>query len=72
MWLKWMINQAIRGSFECFVNADKVVVGLDDVTEVNVDITNLNDSIDMNLCVLNEEMGFNLKLKEKYQWKAGS
>jgi hypothetical protein len=63
MWLKRMINQAIRGSFECYVNADKVVAGLDHVTEVNEDITNLNDSINMNLWALNEEMGFDLKLK---------
>jgi hypothetical protein len=38
---------------------------LDHVTEVNEDITNLNDSIDYNLWALNEEMGFDLKFKEK-------
>jgi hypothetical protein len=65
MWLKRMINQAIRGSFECYVNADKVGASLDHVTEVNEDITNLNDSINLNLWALNEEMGFDLKFKEK-------
>jgi hypothetical protein len=60
-----MINQAIRGSFECYANADKIVSGLDHITEVNEDIMNLNDSINLNLCTLNEEMGFDLKFKEK-------
>jgi hypothetical protein len=41
MWLKRMVNQAIRGSFECYINADKVVAGLDHVTEVNENIMNL-------------------------------
>jgi hypothetical protein len=49
MWLKRMINQAIRGSFECDVNAEKVVTGLDLIAEVNEDITNKDDSINLNL-----------------------
>jgi hypothetical protein len=57
MWLKRMINQAIGGSFECHVNADRVVAGLNQVAEVNEDITNLDDSINLNLWALNEEMG---------------
>jgi hypothetical protein len=64
MWLKRMINQAVRGSFVCYVNVDKVVSGLDQVTEVNEDITNLNDFINLNLWALNEEMVFDLKFKE--------
>jgi hypothetical protein len=68
MWLKRMINQAIRGSFECYVNVDKVA-DLDHVTEVNEDITNLNDSINVNLYALNEEIGFDLKFREKLSVK---
>jgi hypothetical protein len=60
-----MINQAIRGSFEVYINADRVVTGLDHVTEINEDIANLNDSINLNLWALNDEIGFDLKLKEK-------
>jgi hypothetical protein len=66
MWLKRMINQAVRGSFECYINADRVADGLDHVTEVNEDITNLDDSIEFNLWSLNEEMGFDLKFKRDY------
>jgi hypothetical protein len=65
MLLKRMINQAVRGSFECFVNVDKVVADIDHVTEINEDIMNLDNSINMNLWTLNEEMRFDLKFKEK-------
>jgi hypothetical protein len=65
MWLKKMINQAVRGSFECYVNADKVVTDVDHVTEVNEDIMNMDNSINMNSWALNEEMRFDLKFKEK-------
>jgi hypothetical protein len=65
MWIKRMVNQAIRGSFECYINAGKDVTSLDHVAEINEDITNLDDSINMNLWALNEEMGFDMKIKEK-------
>jgi hypothetical protein len=34
---------------------------------VNDDITNLNSSINMNLRSLNEEMGYDTKIKEKVE-----
>jgi hypothetical protein len=34
---------------------------------VNDDITNLDSSINMNLCALNEEMGHNMKIQEKIE-----
>jgi hypothetical protein len=34
---------------------------------VNDDITNLGSSINMNLCALNEEMGYDVKIKEKVE-----
>jgi hypothetical protein len=49
MWLKRMINQAIRGSFECYINASKDITELDHIAEVNYDITNLDNSVNMNL-----------------------
>jgi flagellar basal body rod protein FlgF len=60
-----MINQAIRGSIECYLNVDKEVSRLDHVAEVNEDISNFDDSINLNLWALNEEMGFDIKIKEK-------
>jgi hypothetical protein len=60
-----MVIQAIRGSFKCYLKVDKEVSRLDQVAEVNEDISNLDDSINLNLCALNEEMGFDVKIKEK-------
>jgi hypothetical protein len=67
MWLKRMINQAVRGSFECDVNAEKIITGLDHIAEVNEDIINKDDSVNLNLCALNEEMDLDNKFKEKLQ-----
>jgi hypothetical protein len=72
MWIKRIVNQAIRGSFECYLNVDKEVSRLDHVTEENEDISNLDDSINLNLWALNEEMDFDVKIKEKIsimEWK---
>jgi hypothetical protein len=33
MWTKRMVNQAIRGSFECYLNVDKEVSRLDHIAE---------------------------------------
>jgi hypothetical protein len=55
-----MINQAIRGSFECYINAGKEIIRLDLVAEVNED-----SSINMNFWALNEEMEYDMKIKEK-------
>jgi hypothetical protein len=49
MRIKRMINQTIRGSSECYINAGKEIASLDHVSEVNNDITNLDSSINMNL-----------------------
>jgi hypothetical protein len=57
--------QAIRGSFECYLNVDKEVSRLDQVAEVNEDISNLDNSNNLNLWTINEEMGFDIKMKEK-------
>jgi hypothetical protein len=65
MWLKRMINQVIRGSFECYINARKDITELDHVAEVNENITNAESSINMNLWALKEEMGYNANVKEK-------
>jgi hypothetical protein len=65
IWIKRMVNQAIRESFECYVNTGKDVTSLDHVAEINEDITNLDDCINMNLWALNEKMGFDKKIKEK-------
>jgi hypothetical protein len=43
-----MVNQAIRGSFECYISAGKEITKLDHVAEVNYDITNLDNSVNMN------------------------
>jgi hypothetical protein len=69
MWLKRMVNQDIRGSFVCYVNAGRVVDYLDQLAEINEDITNLDDSINLNLWALNELIRFNLKFKEKLSVK---
>jgi hypothetical protein len=58
MWIKRMNNQAIRGSFECYINAGKEIISLDHAAEVNDDIMNLNSSINMNHCAPNEEMRY--------------
>jgi hypothetical protein len=60
-----MVNQAIRGSFECYISAGKEITELDHVAEVNYDITNLDNSVSMNLWALNEEMGYDAKVKER-------
>jgi hypothetical protein len=60
-----MVNLAIRGSFECYINADKDITELDHVAEVNYDITNLDNSVNMNLWALNEEMGYDARVKER-------
>jgi hypothetical protein len=49
MWLKRMVNQAIRGSFECYINTGNEITNLDHVAEVNDDIVNLDSPINMNL-----------------------
>jgi hypothetical protein len=67
MWIKRTINQAIRGSFEYYINAGKEIISLDHIAETNDDITNLDSSINMNLWVLNEEMGYDMKIKEKIE-----
>jgi hypothetical protein len=64
MWINRIFNQAIRGSFECYINAGKEITELDHVVEMNDDITNLDNSINLNLLVLNEEMGYDAKIKE--------
>jgi hypothetical protein len=60
-----MINEVIRGLFECYINARKEITSLDYVTKVNEGIKNLEGSINMNIWVLNEEMGWDLKIKER-------
>jgi hypothetical protein len=65
MWLKRMINQVIRGSFECYKNAEREITETDHVVEVNQNIANAEGSINMNLWALNEEMGFDSRIKEK-------
>jgi hypothetical protein len=62
-----MINQAIRGSFECYINAGKEITSLDQVAEVNDDITNLDSSIDSNLFAINKGMEYDMKIKEKVE-----
>jgi hypothetical protein len=49
MWLKRMIHQVVRGFFECYINAGREITKLDHVAEVNYDITNLDNSVNMNL-----------------------
>jgi hypothetical protein len=56
-----MINQAIRDSFEGYINAGKDITELDHIVEVNDNITNLDKSTNMNLWALNEEMGYDAK-----------
>jgi hypothetical protein len=65
MWLKRMINQVIRGSFECYINARKTITETEHVMEVNQDISNADGSINMNMRALNEEMGYDSRIKEK-------
>jgi hypothetical protein len=65
MRIKRMMNQAIRGSFECYLNAGKEVTGIDHIAEVNKDIVKLDSSVNMNLWTLNEEMGSDIKIKKK-------
>jgi hypothetical protein len=65
MWLKRMVNQAIRGSFECYISAGKEITELDQVAEVNYDTTSLDNSVNMNLWALNEEMGYDARVKER-------
>jgi hypothetical protein len=48
-----MVNQAIRGSFECYINTGNEISTLDHVAEANEDIVNLDSSINMNLWALN-------------------
>lgn len=49
MWLKRTINQAIRGSIECYIKAGKKIMELDHGVEVNDNIINLDNSINMNI-----------------------
>jgi hypothetical protein len=49
MWLKRMVNQVIRGSFECYIKAGKEITETDQVVEVNQNIANAEGSINMNL-----------------------
>jgi hypothetical protein len=69
MWLKRMINQVIRGSFKCYINARKEITEIDHVVEVNQNIANAEGSINMNLWVLNEEIGYDSRIKEKIDVK---
>jgi hypothetical protein len=48
MWLKRMVNQVIRGSFDCYINAGKEITELDHVSEVGQDITSIESSINLN------------------------
>jgi hypothetical protein len=65
LWLKRMINQVIRGSLECYINAGKEITEIDHVVEVNQNIENTEGSINMNLWALNVEMGYDSRIKEK-------
>jgi hypothetical protein len=47
------------------LNVGKEVASIDHVAEVNEDIINLDNSMNMNLCDLNQKMGFDVKIKEK-------
>jgi hypothetical protein len=69
MWLKRMVNQVLRGSFECYINAGKEITDIDHVVEVNHNIANADDSINMNLWALNEKMGYDAHIKEKLDIK---
>jgi hypothetical protein len=69
MWLKRMVNQVLRGSFECYINAGKDITDIDHFVEVNQNIANPDDSINMNLWALNEEMGYDSHIKEKLDVK---
>jgi hypothetical protein len=40
MWLKRMVNQVLRGSFECYINAGKEITDIEHVCEVNHNIAN--------------------------------
>jgi hypothetical protein len=69
MWLKRMVNQVLRGSFECYINVGKEITEIEHVCEVNHNIANPDDSINMNLWALNEEMGYDSHIKEKMDLK---
>jgi hypothetical protein len=60
-----MINQAIRGSFEYYNNARKEITSLDHAAEVDDGIANLDSSVNVNLWTLNEEMGYDTKIKKR-------
>jgi hypothetical protein len=60
-----MVKQAIRGSFKCYINIGKEKSNFDHIEEVNEDIVNLDSLINMKLQALNEEMGYDAKIKEK-------
>jgi hypothetical protein len=47
------------------LNPGKEVINIDHVAEVNKDIVSLDSSVNMNLWALNEEMGYDVKTKEK-------
>jgi hypothetical protein len=64
MRLKRMINQVIRGSFECYINAGKEITEINHVVEVNQNIENVEGSINMNIWALNEERGYDSRIKE--------
>jgi hypothetical protein len=56
-------------SFECYINTGKEITDIDHVVEVNHNIANADDSINMNLRALNEEMGYDAHIKEKLDIK---
>jgi hypothetical protein len=65
MWLMREMNQVLRSSFECYINASEEIQKMDHLMEVNQDITNLDSSININLNALNEKMGYDMRIKEK-------
>jgi hypothetical protein len=64
-----MINQVIRGLFECYINAGEAITEFEHIMEVNQNISNADGSINMNLLALNEKMGYDSRIKEKINIK---
>lgn len=64
-----MANQTNSGLFECYINACAEIQNMYHVLEVYDDFTSLESSIIVNLDPLNDEMGYDMKVKEEWTKK---
>jgi hypothetical protein len=58
LWIKRLITQAVRGSFEVCMNVNEEIRRMENIHDIVGDTENESEAIDNNLDAINKELGY--------------